>query len=90
MRALKLLLAGLIGIVAVTAGLFMAAIVALGAILALVVKRFVRPAPARTPPSPGHRAHAPRAPVGGAIDVVATEIQTDVANEAHPRELTDR
>lgn len=90
MRVLKVLLAVLIGVVAVTAGLFVAAVVAFAAILALVAKRFIRLPRARTQPVADSRGRTSRAPVGGAIDVVATEIQTDAAADARPRELTDR
>ena len=76
MRFAKLLLAGIIAAIALIAGVFAAAVVAVTTLAVLIARHFLKPRPARQPPA-SVRAPSRRMNADGAIDVTATEVPAD-------------
>jgi hypothetical protein len=76
MRLLKFVLAGIVAVVAVIAGLFAAAIAALIALAVFASRRFFRPPGSLGGPASARRKHSP-ARFGDVIDITATEVPPD-------------
>ncbi len=78
MRFAKLLFAGIIAAIALIAGVFAAAVVAVTALAVLITRHFLRRPPTSTvQPRVTTRTPTQRMNADGAIDVTATEVPAD-------------
>lgn len=77
MRALKVVLTALFALLAVAAGLFVAACIAAGSLLMLGLRRLSGSRPPAAATAPTRRSPEPAAAGGEIIDVTATEVRAD-------------
>jgi hypothetical protein len=80
MRPLRILLGALLAVLAIIGGLFVAAAVALGAAVVLVLRRLLRQATGSRLPMRRNAPRAVRPASGEVIEVTATEVPADPAS----------